>query len=76
MVPGGSKLKEVVEIAGNSRGFGAALYLRFSTEIYPIIFRVKVVVLSKVVCFKEFLSLKMTGLFSERQAQSGRHSSL
>ena len=73
MVPGGSKLEEVVEVAGDGRSFGAALYSGFSTEVYPIIFRVKVVVLSKAVCFKEFLSLKTTGLFSERQAQSGRH---
>src|SRR6266404_6727074 len=73
LVPGGSKLKEVVEIAGNSRGFGAALYSRFSTEIYPVIFRVKVVVLSKAMCFKEFLSLKMTCLLRERQVQSVRH---
>ncbi len=62
-----------MEVAGNSGGFGAALYSGFSMEIYPVIFRVKVVVLSKVVCFKEFLSLKTMGLFSERQAQSIRH---
>jgi len=73
LVPGGSKLKEVMEVAGNSRGFGATLYLRFGTEVYPIIFRVKVVVLSKAMCFKEFLSLKATCLLRERQAQSVRH---
>ncbi len=73
MVPGGSELKEVVEVAGNGRGFGAALYLRFSTEVYPVFLRVKVIVLLKAVCFKEFLSLKTTCLLSERQAQSVRH---
>ncbi len=73
MVEGGTKLKEVVEVAGNSRGFGAALYSGFSMEVYPVIFRVKVVVLSKTMCFKEFLSLKMACLLRERQAQSVRH---
>ncbi len=47
MVPGGSEFKEVVEIASDSRGFGAALYPGFSTKVYPIVFRVKVVVLLK-----------------------------
>ncbi len=73
MVPGGSKLKEVVEVASDSRGFGVALYLWFSTEVYPVVLRVEVVVLSKAMGFKEFLSLKTMGLFSEWQAQSVRH---
>ncbi len=73
MVKSGTKLEEVVKIAGDSRGFGTALYSGFSTEVYPVILRVKVVVLSKVVCFKEFLSLKATCLFGERQAKSVRH---
>jgi len=76
LVESGTKLKEVVKIAGDSRGFGAALYLRFSTEVYPVILRVKVVVLSKAMCFKEFLSLKTVCLLSKRQAKSVRHSSL
>ena len=58
MVQGGSELKEVVEVAGNSRGFGVALYSGFRTEIYPVVFRVKVIILSKAMSFKEFLSLK------------------
>ncbi len=73
MVKGGTELKEVVKIAGDSRGFGAALYSRFSTEVYPIILRVKVVVLLKAMSFKEYLSLKAACLLSERQAQSARH---
>ena len=73
LVKGGSELKEVVKVAGDSRGFGVALYSRFSTEVYSVVFRVKVVVLSKAVCFKEFLSLKATCLFGERQAKSVRH---
>ena len=73
MVKGGTKLKEVVKIAGDSRGFGAALYSGFSTEVYPVIFRVEVIVLSKSMGFKEFLSLKTACLLSERQAQSVRH---
>jgi len=70
LVEGGTKLKEVVEVAGNSRGFSVALYSGFSMEIYPVIFRVEVVVLSKMMCFGEFLSLKTTCLLHERQAQS------
>ncbi len=73
MLKGGTELKEVVKIAGDSRGFGVALYSRFSTEVYPVVFRVKVVVLSKVMSFKEFLSLKTVCLLSERQARSARH---
>ncbi len=73
MVKGRTKLKEVVKVAGDGRGFGTALYSGFSTEVYPVILRVKVVVLSKAVCFKEFLSLKAACLLSERQAQSVRH---
>ena len=73
LVPGGTKLKEVVKIAGDSRGFGVALYSRFSTEVYPVILRVKVVVLSKAMSLKEFLGLKTACLLSERQAQSVRH---
>jgi len=63
----------VVEVAGDSRGFGVALYTRFRTEIYPVVFRVKVVVLSKVMSLKEFLGLKTACLLSERQAKSVRH---
>ncbi len=70
LVKSGTELKEVVKIAGDRRGFGAALYSGFSTEVYPVIFQVKVVVLSEAVCFKEFLSLKTMGLFSEWQAKS------
>src|SRR5882762_1397171 len=73
LVPGGTKLKKVVKIAGDRRGFGAALYSRFSTEVYPVVFRVEVVVLSKAMGLKEFLGLKVACLFSERQAQSARH---
>ncbi len=73
MVPGGTKLKEVVKIAGDSRGVGTALYSRFSAEVYPVIFRVEVVVLSKAMSFKEFLSLKTMCLLSEWQAKSARH---
>ncbi len=62
-----------MKVAGDSRGFGAALYSRFSTEVYPVVFRVKVVILSKAMSFKEFLSLKMACLLSERQAKSVRH---
>ncbi len=43
LVEGGTKLKEVVEVTGDSRGFGAALYLGFSVEVYPVVLRVKVV---------------------------------
>ncbi len=71
MVKGGTKLKEVVEVASDSRGFCAALYSGFSMEVYPVVFRVKVIVLLKVI--KEFLSLKTAWLLSERQAQSVRH---
>ena len=42
-------------------------------EVYPVIFRVKVVVLSKAMCFEEFLGLKAVCLLSERQVQSVRH---
>ena len=73
MVESGAKLKEVVKIAGDRRGFGAALYLGFSTEVYPIVFRVEVVVLLKAMGLKEFLGLKAACLLSERQAQSVRH---
>ncbi len=73
MIKGRTELKEVVKIAGDCRGFGAALYSGFSTEVYPVIFRVEVVVLSKSMGFKEFLSLKMACLLSKRQAQSVRH---
>ena len=62
-----------MKVAGDSRGFGVALYSRFSTEVYSVVFRVKVVVLSKAMSFKEFLSLKMACLLSERQAKSVRH---
>ena len=65
MVKGGTELKEMVKVAGDSRGFGAALYSRFSTEVYPVIFRVEVIVLSKSMGFKEFLSLKTACLLSE-----------
>ncbi len=73
MIKGGTELKEVVKIAGDCRGFGAALYSGFSVEIYPVVFWVKVVVLSKAMSFKKFLSLKTACLLSERQAQSARH---
>ena len=73
MVKGGTELKEVVKVAGDSRGFGAALYSGFSTKVYPVVLRVEVVVLSKAMSFKEFLSLKAACLLSERQAQSVRH---
>ena len=62
-----------MKVAGDSRGFGAALYSGFSTEVYPVILRVEMVVLSKAMSFKEFLSLKTACLLSERQAQSVRH---
>ncbi len=62
-----------MEVAGNSRGFGAALYSRFSMEVYPVVFRVKVVVLLKAMCFKEFLGLETACLLSERQVKSVRH---
>ena len=62
-----------MEVAGDSRGFGAALYSRFSTKVYPVVLRVEVVVLSKAMSFKEFLSLKAACLLSEQQAQSARH---
>ena len=54
-----------MEIAGDSRGFGA--------EVYPVFFRVVVIELSKVVCFEKFLGLKTVCLLSEGQAQSVRH---
>src|SRR6266404_2023752 len=73
LVEGGTKLKEVVEVAGDSRGFGATLYSGFSTEVYPVVFRVEVVVLSKAMGLKEFLGLKVVCLLSERQAKSVRH---
>ena len=73
LVEGGTKLKEVVKITGDCRGFGVALYSGFSTEVYPVVFRAKVVVLSKAMGFKEFLSLKAACLLSERQAQSAGH---
>ena len=73
LVEGGTKLKEVVEVTGDSRGFSAALYLGFSMEIYPIIFRVEVIELSKAVCFEKFLGLKTVCLLSERQAKRVRH---
>ena len=73
LIKGGTELKEVVEVAGDSRGFSAALYSRFSTEVYSVVLRVEVVVLSKAMGFKEFLSLKMLCLLSEWQAQSVRH---
>ncbi len=59
-----------MEVAGDSRGFSAALYSGFSAEVYPVFFGVEVIELSKVVCFKKFLGLKMACLLSERQAQS------
>ncbi len=62
-----------MEVAGDSRGFGRALYVGFSMEVYPVFFRIKVIVLSKAMCFKEFLGLKTVCLLSERQAQSVRH---
>ncbi len=62
-----------MKVAGDSRGFSAALYSRFSTEVYPVIFRVEVVVLSKAMGLEEFLGLKAACLLSERQAQSVRH---
>ncbi len=73
MVPSRTKLKEVVKIAGDSRGVGTALYAGFCTEVYPVILRVKVVVLSKAMSFKEFLGLKTACLLGERQAKSVRH---
>src|SRR6266404_5295346 len=73
LVEGGTKLKEVVKIAGDCRGFSAALYLGFSMEVYPVVFRVEVVVLSKAMGLKEFLGLKVACLLSEQQAQSVRH---
>ena len=73
MIKSRTELKEVVKVAGNSRGFGAALYSGFSTKVYPVVLRVEVVVLSKAMSFKEFLSLKAACLLSERQAQSVRH---
>ncbi len=62
-----------MEVAGDSRGFGSALYSGFSMEIYPVFFRIKVVELLKAVCFKKFLGLKMACLLSKRQTQSVRH---
>ncbi len=73
LVEGGTKLKKVVEVAGDSRGFGAALYSGFSTEVYPVVFRVEVVVLLKAMGLEEFLGLKVVCLLSERQAKSVRH---
>jgi len=63
----------VVKVAGDSRGFSVALYLGFSMEVYPVFFRVEVVVLLKAMSLEEFLGLKMACLLSERQAQSVRH---
>ena len=68
MVLSGTKFKEVVKIAGDSRGVSTALYAGFRTEVYPVILRVKVVVLLKAMSFKEFLGLKMACLLSEWQA--------
>ncbi len=62
-----------MKVAGNSRGFGMALYTGFSTEVYPVFFRVEVIVLLKAMSFKEFLGLKTACLLSERQAKSVRH---
>ncbi len=59
-----------MEVTGDGRGFSAALYSGFSAEIYPVFFRVEVIVLSKVMCFEEFLGLKTLCLLSERQVQS------
>ena len=73
MVKGGTELKEVVKVAGDSRGFSAALYLSFSAEVYPVVLRVEVIVLLKAMSFKEFLGLKTACLLSERQAKSVRH---
>ena len=73
MIEGGTKLKEVVEVTGDSRGFSAALNSGFSTEVYPVFFRVEVIVLSKAMSFEEFLGLKTACLLSERQAKSVRH---
>jgi len=56
-----------------SRGFGMALYSGFGAEVYPDVFRIEVIVLSKVMCFEEFLGLKMACLLSERQVKSVRH---
>jgi len=60
----------VVEVAGDSRGFSVALYSGFGAEIYPVFFRIDMIVLLKAMCFEEFLGLKMLCLLSERQAQS------
>ncbi len=62
-----------MEVAGNSRGFGAALYLGFSAEVYPVFFRIEVVELLKAVCFEKFLGLETACLLGEWQAQSVRH---
>jgi len=59
-----------VEVTGDSRGFSMALYSGFGAEVYPVFFRVEVIVLSKTMCFKEFLGLKTSCLLSERQVQS------
>jgi len=63
----------VVKVAGDSRGFSAALYSGFSMEVYPVVFRVEVIVLLKVMSFEEFLGLKTVCLLSERQVKSVRH---
>ncbi len=73
MIKGGTELEKVVKVAGDSRGVGTALYLGFSMEVYPVVFRVEVVVLSKTMGLKEFLGLKAVCLLSERQVQSVRH---
>src|SRR6266404_3112049 len=73
LVESGTKLKEVVKIAGDHRGFGTALYSGFSMEVYPVVFRVEVVVLLKAMGLEEFLGLKAACLLSKRQAQSARH---
>jgi len=62
-----------VKIASDSRGVGSALYSRFSAEVYPVVLRVEVIVLSQAMGFKELLSLKAACLLSERQVQSARH---
>ncbi len=59
-----------MEVTGDGRGFSAALYSGFSAEVYPVFFRVELIVLSKAVCFEKFLGLKMACLLSERQVKS------
>ncbi len=62
-----------MEVTGDSRGFSTTLYVGFSTEVYPVFLRIKVIVLSEAMFFEEFLGLKTACLLSERQAQSVRH---